>query len=230
MCLDDGSGGGGGGNPELNDPCSQASTPSIVATSNSKNPAFIDSKFAIRDMNNGLENGVVLGIVNNLIESTSVQTGELASVSLTHSFSEPVADIHSHQNNKPPSHGDVYSLMANRIRFKNYNTSYLITSNGTTYALIVTDPYAIAIFLQKYPPVKFVAGMSPNFPGQIFDDWYAFGFEGLGNEEMALAYVLENYGAGIALTKMNSGGAFKKINVNKSTINGSTTYTQSNCP
>lgn len=233
MCLDDGFGGGGGSviDPTPTpDPCTQASAPSAVATSNSTTPAFLDSKTAINNMNNGLENGVVLGNVNNSILPTSVQTGSSSSIHLTHSFSDPIADLHNHQNNKPPSHGDVYALMANRSKFMNYNTRYVITSNGITYALIITDPNAMAVFLQNYPPVQYQFGSSPNFPGQLFEDWYNFTFDGLGNDEMALAYVLDKYNAGVALTKMNSDGSFRKININASTINGSTTYTQSNCP
>lgn len=63
----------------------------------------------------------------------------------------------------------------------------------------------------------------------MFDDWDNFLFNGYGDATMALAYILDKYDTGIALTKMEN-GEFKKINVNETTTNGTTTYTQSNCP
>jgi len=233
MCLDDGTGGGGGSSSTNIDPCVQANGPSSIATTNSTSPAFINSKTSISGMNNNLENGVVLGNVNNSIESTNIQMGGSHSISLTHSFSDPVADLHNHTNNNPPSVGDLYSLMEARNRFVNYNTRYIITVNGTTYALAVTNPSAMNSFLQNYPPEVTPnpnGGSFVNFPSSINDIYLDVYTYYNGTQEMALAYILDKYNAGVALTKMDSNGNFKKLGTIE-TVNpdGTRTYYQNNC-
>ncbi|WP_407484432.1 hypothetical protein, partial [Elizabethkingia meningoseptica] len=47
--------------------------------------------------------------------------------------------------------------------------------------------------------------------------------------EAALPYILDKYNAGIALTKKDVNGNFKKINVESNTTNGTRTYTQKPC-
>ncbi|MGC4128631.1 MAG: hypothetical protein QM564_03550 [Bergeyella sp.] len=222
-CLDYQGGSGGGG---VSNPCEKAKSASENATTNSKKSDFATAKTAVTGMNNGLENGVVFGNVGGQMVHTDVQTGGATSGNLTHSYADPIADLHNHTDNKPPSAGDVYQLIKNQNDYANYSTRYVVTQNGTMYALVVTDKTAMNTFLSNYPASQ-LPGHNPNFPGQMFEDWYNFTFDGHGNAEMALSHVLDKYNTGIALTKMDTNGNFKKVNV---TQNSNGTYTQSNCP
>jgi hypothetical protein len=227
-------GGGGASNSTQNNqntPCDKAKNASISASNLTKNQVFANATTGINATNSSVENGIVFGIVNGQLTSTSVQTSNSAyTVSLSHSFSQPVADAHNHTENKPPSSGDVYNLISSYNTFNSFQTRYVLLKNGTIYALVVTDPIAMNTFLQNNPPNQAQPGLSPNFPGQMFEDYDNFTFEGYGSQEMALAYVLDKYNTGIALTKMNSEGNFKKMGVSITVSNGQTNYTLSNCP
>lgn len=212
------------------EPCNKAKAASTKATENSKTETYTNSKTSIIGMNNGLENGVVFGNENGLITSTAVQTGSANSATLNHSFTNPIADLHNHHDNKPPSVGDVYALIGNQKSYTNYDTRYVITPNGTTYALVVTDSILMNIFLRNYPPDQANPNMSPNFPQPIFNEWDDISFYNNDNKEMALAHILDKYNSGIALTKLDITGNFKKINVTENNISGTKTYSQSNCP
>lgn len=184
-------------------------------------------------MNNGLENGVVLGNVNGTIQATGVQTGGTSSIgNLTSSFSNPIGDIHNHPNNNPPSSGDVYSLIDIRNQFSEYNTRYVITQDGTTYALIVTDSNAMNNFLQNYPPSITLnpnGGNFVDFPPSLFEEWtdLALGF----SESGAIAYILNKYNSGITLAKMDGAGNFRAVNITTSqNSDGTTNYNYSLCP
>lgn len=110
-------GGGNGSSPVLPQPqpqvtpCQQAQTASTKATDLSNHSEFNSTKTTIAGMNNGLENGAVFGDVNGQITPTSIQTGSQHSIDLQHSFLNPVADIHNHTGNTPPSPGDFYGLI-----------------------------------------------------------------------------------------------------------------------
>ena len=233
--IDDGDlpGGGDVGNPidttKVKTPCEKAIAPSTTATTYSKTTTFNNAKTSISGMNNNKENGVVFGNINGTTQSTWLQTGGEHSITLTHSFADPTGDLHNHTDNTPPSPGDFYSLINARNSFSNYNTRYVTTPDGTIYALVVTDLAAMNTFLQNYPPYQSNPNMSPNFSGQMFDDWFNFIFNGYGNEEMALSYVLDKYNTGIALTKLEN-NEFRKINIQQENINGETTYKQTSCP
>lgn len=123
--------------------------------------------------------------------------------------------------------------MGSRNQFINYNTRYVITINGTTYALVVTNTSVMNSFLQNYPPVITPnpnGGNFVNFPLSINDIYLDIYTYYNGTQEMALAYILDKYNPGVALTKMDSGGNFKKLGATE-TINpdGNRTYYQNNC-
>lgn len=219
-----GNGNGNTNNPET--PCQAAEKPTEKATELSKNQAYISSITSIQAYNDGVEHGVILGSVNGSIIPTEIQHGSSSSLSLSHDFSNPIASIHSHITNTPPSPGDVYHLITSNIKYPTFNTSYLATANGTTYALVITNPDKMADFYRNNPPNQAQPGMSPNFPLQMFDDWVDFTINELGNSEMALAYVLDKYNSGIALSKMNPNNNFSKVNPVK---NSNGTYSQANC-
>lgn len=212
--------------------CEDAKIPSEIATNISKGTKYTVAKSAIIGMNNGVENGVVFGNVNGNLEITGVQTGGSSSIeNLTSSFSDPVADLHNHPNSNPPSPGDFYSLINARNKHSNYNTRYVITQDGTTYALIVTDPSAMNIFLQNYPPsiILDANGKHVNFPSSIFNEWYDL--TASFSEAGALAHILNKYNSGIALTKMDSAGNFRAINITKiQNPDGSITPKYNLCP
>lgn len=232
--------GGGGGSsggsyssyPQTN-PCAKASAGSQIATANSQSNSYLNSKNEILNSNLSNENGVVFGNVNGVLQSTGLQTGGTSNMVLSHNFTDPIADLHNHPNENPPSVGDLYSLITNRNNFPNYNTRYVITPNGTTYALIVTDINAMNQFLQNYPPSITSnpnGGNHVNFPGNLkyeYSDiinvyWY--------NEETALSFMLDKYNVGIALTKLNANGNFKKISTKESLDNnGEKIYILTNC-
>ena len=215
------------------DLCGKAKLPSYTATQNSKSDAFYGAKTSITSMNNGKENGVVLGIVNNKVQSTTVQTGNEYSIgNLTSSFLNPIGDIHNHPNNNPPSPGDFYSLINARNQYSNYNTRYVVTQDGTTYALVVTDPSAMNTFLQNYPPSITPnpnGGNYINFPQSLFEEWTDLKLDF--SESGALAYILNKYNSGITLTKMDAAGNFRAVNITTTqNADGTTSYNYSLCP
>lgn len=236
MCKPpDGEGGGEYHDPEeQKDPCTKAKDGATKATTTSKTSAFSTAKTNITDMNNGKENGVVLGNVGGETKSTSVQTGGTSSGTLTHTFSDPIADLHNHLGNNPPSPGDFYVLINNQEQFTNYSTRYVMTLNGTTYALIVTDKNAMNIFIQNYPPTITSnpnGGNFVNFPQPLFNEWDDISFYNNDNQEMALSVILDKYNSGISLTKMDKNGNFKKVNYTSNTnSDGTTTYQNTPCP
>lgn len=240
--VDDGGDHGGSGGGSFNYPepdleqekdCKAAKIPSEIATIISKGKTYTDAKVAIIGMNNGLENGVVFGNVKGKMESTGVQTGNSYSIfNLTSNFDDPVGDLHNHPNNNPPSPGDFYSLINVKNQHSNYNTRYVVTQEGTTYALVVTDLSSMNIFLQNYPPSITPnpnGGNFVNFPSSIFNEWYDLTVSF--SEAGALVYILNKYNSGIVLTKMDSTGNFRAINiVNIQNPDGSTTPKYNLCP
>ncbi len=216
----------------LDDPCEKAKSPSVTATTNSKTIAYSAAKTAVTGMNNGKENGVVFGKENGVVKSTGIQTGGATSVTLSHTYSDPLGDLHNHPNNNPPSPGDLYSLINARNQFSNYNTRYVVTQDGTTYALVVTDPSAMNTFLQNYPPSITPnpdGGNYVNFPQSIFDEWADL--KNTFSESGALGFILNKYNSGITLTKMDGAGNFRAVNITTTqNADGTTNYNYSLCP
>lgn len=103
------------------------------------------------------------------------------------------------------------------------------------YALALTNAAALKAFIVQYPKIQ-IQGYSPDFPDELFylyRDVYDLNKD-LGiavANEMALAYILDKYNAGVALLKQDENGNFQKINTTANTDgNGNTTYTKTDCP
>ncbi|MCT3924536.1 hypothetical protein HZP94_15095 [Elizabethkingia anophelis] len=240
----DGGGDPGGGTPgfpypePLEDLCSKAKAATIQATEYSKTSAFQDSKTGVSNsyVNNGSkgEFGSVFGLKNGTIESTPVQVGNSNghSATLTHNFTEPVGDLHNHPGSNPPSMGDLYNMIDLNNYFSSFKYRYVLTDDGTMYALIITDSTAANIFKQNYPPVITAdptGGKYTTFPQKLLDEWNDLRMTF--SDSGALAYVLDKYNSGVTLAKMDSAGNFRKINITEvKNADGSIDYKYALCP
>jgi hypothetical protein len=141
------------------------------------------------------------------------------------------ADLHNHPGNHPPDAGDLYGLLDINKKQSNYDMRFIITQNKTLYALVVTNPAAADSFNVKFPrDLTGCENCSPKFPESIVDEFremkYGYGC----TDEMALAFILEKYNAGISLLKRDSHGNFNKL---RTSVTGSETnliFVPSNCP
>jgi hypothetical protein len=110
----------------------------------------------------------------------------------------------------------------------------VITPSGSVYALVIINISNANTFSANYPSQNI--GFGPDFPDQLFDEAndVKLELEGDGTdsqiaEEMAMAYILDKYNAGIALLKQDGAGNFKRLRTEENTVNGNTTYTANNC-
>lgn len=89
-------------------------------------------------------------------------------------------------------------------------------------------------FLQTYAPditSNPNGGSYVNFPQPLFNEWDDISFYNNDNKEMALSFILDKYNSGIALTKMDESGDFKKVNIVQNiNTDGTTTYQNTSCP
>ncbi|MDO5616607.1 MAG: hypothetical protein Q4G16_10475 [Cruoricaptor ignavus] len=140
--------------------------------------------------------------------------------------------MHNHPDSTPPSSGDVYSLIKARNQYPNYNTRYVVTQDGTTYALVITDFTAMKEFYREYPPSITSnpnGGNFMNFPAVLFNEW--FELSSSFSESGALAYVLDKYNSGVSLTKMDGAGNFRAVNITSTqNSDNTTTYNYLLCP
>lgn len=219
-------------NPSTNDPCEIAKEGVDKANELGKKELF---KNALRNVlnafqNNGNENGISFGshTQNGNIEASSLQNFGYTSGSMQNPFAYPVADIHNHPDEMPPSPGDIYSMIRYHGQYNSFRTRYVVTPSGTVYALVVTSPSDMAEFLLNYPPQQH-AGHSPRFPGQMFIEWNDMRYTL--SEAGATSYILRKYNVGISLTKMDGAGRFRNINITENNTSGnSPTYNYNLCP
>lgn len=215
------------------DPCTKALQGSTKASDFGQNPKFSNAKQGILNAfaQNGGENGVGFGsnISNGPIDATGVQQLNPTQGTINNPYAYPTADFHNHPTNSPPSAGDVYSMMFYHNQNNSFQTRYIVTPNGTVYALVITNANAFADFLQQYPPQNTQYG--PIFPTALNDEYNDIFTYYNGTQEMAMAYMLDKYNTGIALTKMDGSSNFKKLGT-KETITADSTksYTTNNCP
>ena len=122
------------------------------------------------------------------------------------------ADLHNHPDNTPPDAGDFYGLININKNNPTYKTRFVVTLDGTLYALLVTDTAAINVFSVKYPrqPPAF-AGGPPGFAVSITDEAREMKYKYHCTDEMVVAFILEKYNTGVSLLKQHSNGTFKKI-------------------
>lgn len=114
----------------------------------------------------------------------------------------------------------------------------MLTPDGSVYALLIINSTTASAFVNQYPAEQ-VPGYPPDFPDPIFDEFYdirsylenILGHSHQIADEMALAFILEQYNSGVALLKQDSNGQFKRLRTQTQIqSDGSTTYFANNCP
>lgn len=142
-----------------------------------------------------------------------------------------VADLHNHINNVPPDAGDFYGLTDLNKSNPGYDTRFVLTAGGTVYALLVTDPAAADLFNRLHPrqPPAFKGG-PPGFPEKLVDEFRELKYQYGCTDEMAMAYLLVQYHAGVVLLKQVGPGDFKMLITQKATTGNAIVYSAVDCP
>jgi hypothetical protein len=227
--------------PPEPDPCSTAKAQNAEKLTKLK--VFMDGLSAVKDAAiDGKEHSISINKnTDGTITVTPVSQGADFSVDLNLD-SKSIANLHNHPNTSPPSAGDVYSFIQNNSMLPNYTTKFVVTQDGSIYALIITNLLAAQDFSAKYPK-SILPGFPPDFTDYKVDDIILFDEyqfsreffrgEGLTNTEAnegALAYILDSFNTGIALLKMNDDGSFSKINTKKTGGEGlNSTFVKNKC-
>lgn len=225
--------GGGGGNedppPPPPDPCEDAKPGADKATSFSQNSTYNTAKSNIQAAaSDGNEHGISFGKNTNGVIITSTMSNGGDHSGTVGNVDNVFADLHNHPGNSPPSSGDFYGFIDRASAHNTYETRYVVTPNGTVYALVVTNLQAAQAFNTTHPRVN-NPGYEPGFPDGIVDEINEMkGFYGA-TDEMAMAFILEKYNTGIALLKQDSNGNFKRLNTKETTVNGQKNYAPNNC-
>ena len=130
----------------------------------------------------------------------------------------------------------MYGLISVDQNHIGYDTRYVITSNGSVYALVVSNLAAATAFVAAHPKEQ-IGNYPPDFPEPLFTDFdnarmyfELQGFSHLLAEEKAMALILDKYNSGVALLKQDGSGNFKKLGTSETTENGTTSYNTNNCP
>lgn len=239
-CTGGGGGGGGGGIQYIEydepypeppdpqpDPC--ATTQASTATDFSKNNNYLSAKTAIQNAaNDGKEHVISFGkttagtIITSELSNGDDHSGEVLPVA------NQFADLHNHPNNKPFDSGDLYGFIDHAVKNSSY-IRYVVTINGTVYALVITDLQAAENFNVRYPRVS-NGNFEPDFPEFIENEINKMTQIERATDEMALAFILSKYNAGIALLRQDTFGDFKRLNTKENIDqNGNQTYQSNNC-
>lgn len=237
-----GTGGGGGGGgwvpvPDEPDPCTEAQPFANILNALAQSSQFAMAKNDIINAGtDGNEHAITFGrdASNNITASPMVNGGPTNGTANTN-WPNGFADMHNHPNPTAPSAGDMYNIIGVNNAHVGYNTRMVIAPNGSVYALVVTNLAAANAFKTLHPPVNF--GYGPDFPSPIFDEYNdakqrMTGLQGMGNQqadEMAMAYIMDKYGMGMALLKQDASGNFKRLRTMENMVNGTPTYTANNC-
>jgi len=196
------------------DPCEEAKAGAAAATLFTKDSLY---HTALANINNGFaldmnEHCISFGkdAANNIIASLTSTGGATSGKvpAITNAF----ADLHNHPNNLPPDAGDFYGLINIHKNNPAYKTRFVVTLNGTVYALLVTDILTALAFIEKNPPQPpAFAGGPPGFPVAITDEMREMKYQYHCTDEMVLAFILEKYHTGVSLLKQDSNGTFNKL-------------------
>jgi hypothetical protein len=235
-CGDDG---GGGDDPPQQDPCSQAQPGATSAKETSQTNSFQASKQNIQAAaSDGNEHAVTFGKdANGNVTSSPMSNGGSSSSGVNTNWPGAFADLHNHPGATAPSAGDLYGLINIQQGNSNYNTRFVVTPDGTVYALLIVDPAKASQFISDFPKEQ-ISGFPPNFPDPIFTDLttaesYLQSIQGYSSQvadEMALALILDKYQSGVALLKQDSNGNFIRLGTKEITQpDGSKTYQANNC-
>ncbi len=190
--------------------CSEAEQGTQKATEFATNKTFSTAKTAIETAfeKDSLEHAISFGkdAADNIIISAMI-TGNGHSSSLE-TVTNMFADIHNHPKGTPPSSGDLYGFISLAAENKRYETRYIITAAGLVYALVLVDLQTARNFVTKYPKVS-NPGYQPGFPDSLVDESNRVKAIYSINDEMAFAYILKKYNAGVVLLKQDNSGAFQ---------------------
>lgn len=198
------------------EPCSIVQAAAAKVTAFAQTTIFnaalnrINSSFS----SDGKEHSIAFGKdINGDSISSEISVGEAKS-GIVPGVDNGLADLHNHPRNYPPDAGDLYGLISFNKKQSSYNMRFIVTQNKTMYALVITDPEQASLFTIKYPRTPPACpGCSPTFPEAIVDEFrelkYVYGC----TDEMAMAFILEKYNAGVALLKMDGSGNWRDCRV-----------------
>ncbi|HEY0066410.1 MAG TPA: hypothetical protein VGB46_03580 [Flavisolibacter sp.] len=169
-CGDEG--GGDGDNPPQPDPCSQAQPGANSAKEVSQTNSFQTSKQSIQAAaSDGNEHAVTFGKdANGNVTSSSMSNGGTNSSTVNTNWPGAFADLHNHPGGSLPSAGDLYGLINIQQGNSNYSTRFVVTPDGTVYALLVVDPAKASQFSSNFPKEQ-VPGFPPDFPDPLFTEF-----------------------------------------------------------
>ncbi len=219
------------------DPCATAKPLADAAKTLSQTQVFNTAKTEITTAaSDGNEHAVTFGKTGSTITRSIMTTGSTSEGSVDTNLSGAFADLHNHPNDEPPSAGDLYGLISRNNTHSNYNKRFVLAPDGSLYALVVVNLIKANTFVADHPKVQ-VPGYPPDFPDPVFTlldnvkTSIEFGnvANGIIAEEMAMAYILDNYDSGIALLKQDNNGNFVRLRTKASTANGNITYSANNC-
>ena len=151
----------------------------------------------------GFEHAVSFGKDNNgkLIKS-NMSTGNKYTAPIPY-IENVIADFHNHQNANPPTAGDIYTFIDKALAYSTYETRYIMTMNGTIYALVINNLQQAIDFNLNYPRVPPPEGTTfePDFPYMIDDEIRQMEDLSNASKEISITYILDKYNCGYSTLK-----------------------------
>lgn len=196
------------------DPCLEARTGAANAAIFSRDSVYVKAMNGIQQafQSDQKEHVVVFGRDEQQRFISSSITGGTASSGTLKLVPHAFADLHNHPNNTAPDAGDLYGLIDINARNSAHATRYVVTASAVVYVLLVTNAAAAKLFNDAYtrqlPAAK---GLQPSFPAALVDEFREMKYRYACTDEIALAFMLEKYHAGVSLLKQFDNGDFKKI-------------------
>jgi len=219
-------------NMPLPDPCEAARAGAAVATLTAQDSIFVTALINIKNAYKADANEHCISLGKNAagtILASAPARGSTSSGKVPY-IPNAFADLHNHPNNLPPDAGDFYGLVNMVKNNPHYTTRFVITTNGTLYALLVTDTAALQTFLRRYPPQSpAFTGGPKGFSVAITDEAREMKYAQQCSDEMVLAFILDKYNTGVCLLKQNGRGVFNKIITTVSSSGNQLLYHAATC-
>ncbi|EFK37938.1 Uncharacterised protein [Chryseobacterium gleum] len=224
-----------GGGSNNGDPCAKASIPVNIVNTLLHAPTISTELSALENhaKNDHYEYGTAIiststtPIAQDPYSSNDPNDPGHVSISIP-SVGDLLAMAHTHPSHgaSPPSAKDLYVTLQYAKERPTFQASFVFSSNGTKYALVVTDRAKAEAFLVAYP---FLTNTTNE--GRIFNKNYAVGsdfntiynyymqgslpsYSGSSQNdgmESAYAQILEKYDAGISFAKTDANGNLKPL-------------------
>ncbi|MDR3024521.1 hypothetical protein [Chryseobacterium sp.] len=224
-----------GGGSNNGDPCAKASVPVSIVNTLLHAPTISTELSALENhaKNDHYEYGTaIIGtsttpIAQDPYSSNDPDDPGHVSISIP-SVGDLLAMAHTHPSHgaPPPSAKDLYITLESAKERPTFQASFVFSSNGTKYALVVTDRVKAEAFLAAYP---FLSNTSDD--GRMFNDKFNVGIDFIniyenymigrlpsysGNSqndgmESAYAQILEKYDTGISFAKTDANGNLKPL-------------------